>query len=358
MKHNFYAGPSRLSEYTLKHSAESILDFAGTGLSILGISHRSKEFIAVMDEASAIVKELLDVPAGYSVIFLQGGASLQFSMVPYNLLVKKAAYLNTGSWASKAMKEAPHFGEVVEVASSKDKNYNYIPQGWEANVPNDADYLHYTTNNTIYGTQIHTDPNVNVPLVSDMSSDIFSRPIDVSKYGLIYAGAQKNIGPSGICLAIVKDELLGKTDRYIPTILNYKTHIDNGSMFNTPPTLAVYSSLLSLRWYKNELGGIKVIQKQNIEKAQILYDEIDRNKLFKCTVANEKDRSLMNVCFIMNEEYKDLEKEFLTFAESRDLLGLKGHRSAGGFRASIYNAQRVESIKALIQAMKDFEAKK
>lgn len=357
MKHNFYAGPSRLSEYTLKQSAAAVLDFAGTGLSILGISHRSKEFIAVMDEAKSLVKELLDVPAGYSVIFVQGGASQQFCMIPYNLLSKKAAYVNTGSWSSKAMKEAPMFGEVIEAASSKDANFNYIPKGWEANVPSDVDYVHYTTNNTIFGTQFHTDPEVNAPLVADMSSDIFSRPIDVSKYAAIYAGAQKNIGASGITLVIIKDEFLGKVDRQIPTILDYRTHIKNESMFNTPPTLAVHTCLMSLKWYKEELGGIENIQKRNINKAVLLYDEIDRNKLFAGTVANAEDRSLMNACFVMADEYKDLEADFLKFAQERDILGIKGHRSVGGFRASIYNAQRITSIEALIRAMKDFEAK-
>lgn len=357
-KHNFYAGPSRLSDYTIKHSAEAVTNFAGTGLSILEISHRSKEFVAVMDEATRLVKELLDVPQGYSVIYVQGGASLQFSMVPYNLLSKKAAYVVSGSWASKAMKEAPAFGEVVEVASSKDKNYNYIPKGWESKVPTDADYLHYTTNNTIFGTQFHSDPNVCVPLVADMSSDIFSRPIDVSKYGLIYAGAQKNIGPSGITLVIVKDDMLGKCTRHIPTMMDYRTHIKDESMFNTPPTLAVYSCLMSLKWFKEELGGIAKIEKMNIAKAKILYDEIDRNKMFAGTVANAEDRSLMNACFVLTEDYKELEKDFLKLAEDRGILGLKGHRSVGGFRASIYNAQTVESINVLVQAMKDFEAKR
>jgi len=353
--HNFYAGPSRLSEYAIKKTAEAVIDFAGTGLSIMGVSHRSKEFIAVMDEAVALVKELLHVPDGYSVLFLQGGASTQFLMAPYNFMDKKAAYVNTGAWANKAQKEAKYFGEVVEVASSKDKNYSYLPKGWEKDVPADASYLHYTSNNTIYGTQFAKDPEVAVPLICDMSSDIFSRPIDISKYAAIYAGAQKNIGPSGVALAIVKDELLGQIEREIPTMLDYRTHIKSGSMFNTPPTLAVFTALQSLKWYK-ELGGVENIQALNVEKTGLLYEEIDRNKLFVPTVADKADRSLMNVTFVMTEEYKELEPKFLDFVKPLDIVGIKGHRSVGGFRASTYNAQTKESIQALVKAMKDFEA--
>jgi phosphoserine aminotransferase len=350
-KHNFYAGPSILPEFTMKKTAEAVMNFAGTGLSVMEVSHRSKEFVAVMDQAQALVKELLRVPDGYSVLFLQGGASTQFLMAPYNLLNKKAAYLNTGSWASKAIKEAKLLGEVVEVASSKDANFNYIPKKYS--VPADAEYLHITTNNTIFGTEILSDPDVAVPLVGDMSSDIFSRPLDVSKYSLIYAGAQKNLGPSGATLVIVKDDALGKVERVIPTILNYKIHIENGSMFNTPSTLAVFGCLQTLIWLK-ENGGVEAMEKVNIEKAAILYDELDRNKLFMPTVPNPEDRSRMNVTFVMAPEYVELEKEFNDFASAKGMVGLKGHRSVGGFRASIYNAMPIDSVKALVGSMQEF----
>lgn len=353
-KHNFYAGPSILPEYTIKNTADAVLDFAGTGLSILEVSHRSKEFVAVMDDAIRLFKELLDVPAGYQVIFVGGGASLQFCMVPFNLLKTKAAYLNTGEWASKAMKEAKGFGEVIEVASSKDKNFNYIPKNFT--VPSDADYFHITTNNTIYGTEIRKDLEVGVPLVADMSSDIFSRPIDVSKYGMIYGGAQKNLAPAGVTFALVKEDLLGKMDRHIPTMLDYRTHISKESMFNTPPVVAVYGALQTLKWLK-EQGGLKVMEKRNIEKATLLYDEIERNKLFKVAIADPEDRSLMNICFYMNDEYAELEKEFNDFASARGLVGIKGYRTVGGFRASTYNALPKESVQALVDAMKEFEAK-
>lgn len=353
-KHNFYAGPSILPEITKKNTAEAALDFAGTGLSVMEVSHRSKEFDAVMAEAQSLVKELLKVPEGYSVLFLQGGASLQFLMAPYNLMDKKAAYLITGVWAKKAVKEAKFFGEVVEVASSADANFNYIPKDYE--VPADVSYLHITTNNTIYGTQLASEPQVNVPLIGDMSSDIFSHPIDVSKYDLIYAGAQKNLGPSGATLVIVKDEALKKVQRTIPTILNYQTHIDSGSMFNTPATLPVFACLQTLQWLKAN-GGIEAMEKVNIEKAGILYDEIDRNKLFASTVPNKADRSLMNVTFVMTPEFAALEQEFLAFATERGMIGIKGHRSVGGFRASIYNAMPIESVKALITVMQEFEEK-
>ncbi|MEL7589115.1 MAG: 3-phosphoserine/phosphohydroxythreonine transaminase [Prolixibacteraceae bacterium] len=352
-KHNFYAGPSILPEFTKQKVAEAALNFAGTGLSVMEISHREKEFIAVMDEAIALVKELLKVPEGYSVLFLQGGASLQFLMAPYNLFKSKVAYLNTGVWASKAMKEAAFFGEVVEVASSKDKNFNYIPKSYT--VPADVDYLHITTNNTIFGTELKVDPVVNVPLVGDMSSDIFSRPVDVSKYDLIYAGAQKNLGPSGATLVIVKNEALGKTGRPIPTMLDYQVHIKGESMFNTPSTLPVFAALQTLIWLK-ELGGVEAIEKVNIAKADLLYAELDRNKLFIPTVPAVEDRSRMNVTFVMAEGYENLEKDFLAFANSKGMVGLKGHRSVGGFRASIYNALPIESVQALVDAMNEFEA--
>lgn len=352
-KHNFSAGPSVLPEFTKEETAKAIMDFAGTGLSVMEVSHRGAEFQAVVDETVSMVKEILNVPEGYSVLLLQGGASLQFYMVPLNLLVKKAAYLNTGVWAGKALKEAKLVGEVIEVASSKDKNFNYIPKGYV--VPDDVDYLHITTNNTIYGTELHSDPEVNVPLVADMSSDIFSRPIDVSKYDLIYAGAQKNLGPAGLTLVIVKDEVLGKTGRTLPSMLDYKVHIDNGTMFNTPPCLSIFASLQTLKWLKN-LGGVEAIQKINVAKAKLLYDELDRNRLFKAVVPNPEDRSLMNICFVMNDGFEELEKDFLTLAKQRGLDGLKGHRSVGGFRASTYNALPTESVQALIDAMKEFEA--
>ena len=353
-KHNFSAGPSILPEFTKEETAKAIMDFAGTGLSIMEVSHRGAEFQAVVDESIALVKELLEVPEGYSVLLLQGGASLQFYMAPLNLLVKKAAYLNTGVWASKAIKEAKLLGEVVEVASSKDKNYTYIPTGYE--IPSDADYFHITTNNTIYGTELHNDPEVSIPLVADMSSDIFSRPVDISKYDLIYAGAQKNLAPAGLTLVIVKDAALGKTGRTLPTMLNYQTHVDNGSMFNTPPCVAIYAALQTLKWLK-QLGGVAAIEKNNAQKAKMLYDELDRNKMFKAVVPDPNDRSVMNICFVMNDGYAELEKEFLALAKQRGLEGLKGHRSVGGFRASIYNALPVESVQALIDAMKEFESK-
>ena len=349
--HNFYAGPSILSEYTIKNTAAAVENFAGMGLSLLEISHRSKEFVAVVDEAQALIKELLNVPEGYEVVFVGGGASLQFCMAPFNLLKKKAAYLDTGTWSSKAIKEAKLFGEVDVVASSKDKNYTYIPKDYT--VPEDVDYFHVTTNNTIYGSEIRKDLDVKVPMVADMSSDIFSRPIDVSKYDLIYAGAQKNLAPAGVTLAIVRVDALGKVDRVIPTMLNYKTHIDKGSMYNTPPVLPIFSALQTLKWYK-EQGGVEAMEKKDIENAAILYDEIDRNKLFRGTVAPE-DRSIMNVCFVMNDEYKELEADFNAFATSKGIVGIKGHRSVGGFRASLYNAMPKSSVEVLIAAMKEFE---
>ena len=350
-KHNFNAGPSILPQEAINQTAKAILDFNGIGMSIMEISHRSKDFQAVMDEAVALFKELLNIPEGYSVLFLGGGASLQFCMIPYNLLEKKAAYLNTGVWANKALKEAKLFGEVIEVASSKEANFTYIPKDYV--IPTDADYFHITTNNTIYGTEIHKDLDSPVTLVADMSSDIFSRPIDVSKYGMIYGGAQKNLAPAGVTFVIVKDELLGKVSRPIPTMLDYRTHIKEGSMFNTPPVVPIYAALQTLKWLKS-LGGLSAMQKINKEKAGILYDEIDRNRLFKGTAVAE-DRSLMNICFVLNEEYKDLEEEFAKFASGRGMVGIKGHRLVGGFRASTYNALPKESVIALVNCMKDFE---
>ena len=313
-KYNFNAGPSMLPREVIENTAKQILDFNGSGLSLMEISHRAKDFQPVVDEAEALIKELLSVPEGYSVIFLGGGASLQFTQVPANFLHTKAAYLNTGTWANKAMKEAKLYGEVVEVASSKDANYTFIPKNFD--VPADADYLHITTNNTIYGTEIRKDLDVCVPLIADMSSDIMSRPVDVSKYDCIYAGAQKNMSMAGVTVIIVKNDKIGKASRQLPTMLNYVTHVEKGSMFNTPPVVPIYSLLETMRW-----------------------------------------RSLMNICFVMNEEYAELEKPFFEFATERGMVGVKGHRSVGGFRASCYNAQTIEGCNALVAAMKEFEAK-
>ena len=354
-KYNFNAGPSILPQETVDQTVEAIKNFAGTGLSLMEVSHRSKEFQAVMDETVALFKEILNIPEGYSVVFLGGGASLQFCMVPYNLLEKKAAYLNTGTWASKALKEAKLFGEVVEVASSKADNYTYIPKNYA--IPADADYFHITTNNTIFGTELHKDIDSPVPLVADMSSDIFSRPVDVSKYGMIYGGAQKNLGPAGVAFVIVKDEILGKVSRPIPTMLDYRTHIKEGSLFNTPPVVSVYASLQTLKWLKS-IGGTPEMYRRNKEKAALLYAEIDRNKLFKGTVTVKEDRSIMNICFVMNDEYKDLEAEFQQFSASKGMVGLKGHRSVGGFRASTYNALPKEAVQALVDCMQEFEKAK
>jgi len=353
-KYNFNAGPSILPEFTIQETVKAIQDLNGSGLSIMEISHRSKDFEAILDEAVSLFKELLSVPEGYSVLFLGGGASLQFCMIPYNLLNTKAAYLNTGTWASKALKEAKIFGEVVEVASSKEANFNYIPKSYT--VPSDVDYFHITTNNTIFGTELHKDLDVKVPLVADMSSDILSRPIDVSKYALIYGGAQKNLGPAGVAFVIIRNDILGKVKRQIPSMLDYKLQIENGSMYNTPPCVPIFACLQTMKWLK-KLGGVAEMEKINIKKAKILYDEIDRSKLFKGTAAKE-DRSLMNVCYVMEDQYKHLEEEFLEFAKKKGMVGIKGHRSVGGFRASIYNAMPVEGVEALVAAMQEFEKSK
>ena len=341
-----------LPREVIEATAAACLDFEGSGLSLMEISHRAKNFQPVVDKAVELVKELLDVPEGYSVIFLAGGASTEFCRVPYKFLEKKAAYLNTGTWAKKAMKEAKLFGEVVEVASSADDNYTYIPKGFA--IPEDADYLHVTSNNTIFGTEMRYDLDSPVPLVADMSSDIFSRPVDVSKYNCIYAGAQKNVSMAGVNIVIVKEAALGKVSRQIPTMLDYATHVKSGSMFNTPPVVPIYCAMKNLEWMKKN-GGVEAMAKRAEERADMLYAEIDRNKLFRGTV-KEEDRSLMNICFVMNDEYKELEADFLQFATDRGMVGIKGHRSVGGFRASCYNAQTVEGVQALIQSMKDFEA--
>ena len=352
-KYNFGAGPSILPQEVMKATADACVEFQGMGLSLMEISHRTKEFQAVMDEAQALFKELLNIPEGYSVLFLGGGASLEFCMVPYNLLNKKAAYLNTGVWAKKALKEAKLFGEVVEVASSADANYTFIPKGYT--IPADADYFHITTNNTIYGTELHEDLDCPVPLVADMSSDIFSRPVDVSKYGLIYGGAQKNLSMAGVTFVIVKNELLGHVDRPIPTMLDYRTHVEKGSMFNTPPVVPIFCALQTLKWIKAN-GGVEAMQKRAEERAEVLYSEIDRNKLFRATVTAKEDRSYMNICFVMADEYKELEADFLKFATEHGMSGIKGHRSVGGFRASCYNAMPLEGVKALVACMQEFEA--
>ena len=353
-KYNFGAGPCILPREVIEKTASAILDFNGIGLSIAEISHRSKDFQPVMDEAMALVKEVLNVPEGYSVLFLGGGASLEFCMIPFNFLVKKAGYLNTGVWAKKAIKEAKLFGEVVEVASSADENYTYLPKNFD--VPTDLDYLHITTNNTIYGTEYHKDLDVPVRMIADMSSDIFSRPVDVSKYDCIYGGAQKNLSMAGVTFIIIKDEVLGRVQREIPTMLDYRTHIKKGSMFNTPPVVPVYTALENLRWIKAN-GGVVAMEKLAKERADIVYGEIDRNKLFRGTVKCEQDRSYMNICFVLNDEYAELQDEFFKFATERGMVGIKGHRDVGGFRASCYNAMTVEGCKALVETMKEFEAK-
>ena len=349
--HNFNAGPCILPKSAINAGIEALKDFKGSGMSVIEISHRTKDWEAVMSECEALWKELLSIPDGYKVLFLGGGASTQFCMVPFNLLNKKASYLETGVWAKKALKEAKGFGEVTVVASSADKNFTYIPKGYE--IPKDADYFHITTNNTIYGTEIHEDYDSPVTLVADMSSDIMSRPIDVSKYGLIYGGAQKNVGPAGVAFVIVREDILGKVDRYIPTILDYRTQIGESSMFNTPPVFPIFIMNETLKWVKS-IGGLKKMHLMNQEKSALLYNEIDRNPLFVGTAVKE-DRSLMNICFVMEEKYKDLDGEFLEFAKNSGMIGIKGHRSVGGFRASTYNALPKESIQALINCMQEFE---
>lgn len=350
-KYNFNAGPSMLPREVVEQTAAAVLDYNGMGLSLMELSHRSAEFKPILDEARLLLKELLDVPAGYEVLFLGGGASMHFCMVPYNLLGKKAAYLNTGVWSSKAIKEARLFGEVVEVASSADQAFSYIPKQFD--IPADADYLHVTSNNTIYGTQMRHDPDSPVPLVADMSSDILSRPVDVSKYNCIYGGAQKNLAQSGLSFVIVKESALGKAGRAIPSILDYGVHIANGSMFNTPPTLPIYTALCNLRWVR-EQGGVVEMARRAEERAAIVYDEIDRNPLFRGTAADE-DRSFMNIDFVMSQGYEDLEQRFVEYAVERGVVAIKGHRSVGGFRASCYNAMPLEGARVLAACMRDFE---
>ena len=352
-KYNFNAGPSMLPREVVEATASAVLDYNGMGLSLMELSHRSAEFKSLLDEARSLLKELLDVPQGYEVLFVGGGASMHFCMVPFNFLNRKAAYLNTGTWASKAMKEAMLFGEVVEVASSADKNFSYIPKAFC--VPADADYLHVTSNNTIYGTQLHADLDSPVPMIADMSSDILSRPVDVSKYNCIYGGAQKNLAQSGLSFVIVKENALGKVERSIPSILDYRVHISNGSMFNTPPTLPIYTALCNLRWIK-EQGGVVEMERRALQRAEILYDEIDSNPMFCATVQGE-DRSYMNVDFVMAPGYDDLEKVFTEYAASRGVVAITGHRSVGGFRASCYNAMPLEGVRELAGCMRDFSKK-
>ena len=351
MKHIFNAGPCVLPQQAIDNAIEALRDFKGTGVSLISISHRTKEWEETMDETRALWKELLGIPDDYETVFLGGGASLQFLYVAMNFLEKKAAYLDTGVWAHKALKEAAGLGNAYALASSADKNYSYIPKDYE--IPTDLDYFHITTNNTIYGTEIKHDIDCPVPLIADMSSDILSRRVDVSKYALIYGGAQKNAGTAGVAFAIIRKDALGKVARYLPTMLDYRTHIDKGSMFNTPPVFAVYIMNETLKWLKG-IGGVDAMHEIDERKAAALYAEIDRNALFKGTAAVE-DRSIMNVPFVMAEGYEELAPKFLEFAKECDLVGLKGHRSVGGFRASLYNACTEEDVAALIKAMQEFE---
>lgn len=352
--HVFNAGPCILPEAAIDNAIAALKDFKGTGVSVLSISHRTKEWEETMNECRSLWKELLHIPDTHEVVFLGGGASLQFLYVAMNFLEKKAAYLDTGVWAHKALKEAQGIGDAYAIACSKDKNYTYIPKGYE--IPADLDYLHITTNNTIYGTEIHEDMDVPCPLIADMSSDIMSRPVDVSKYDLIYGGSQKNVGPAGVIFAIIRKDALGRVTRYIPTMLDYRTHVDKESMFNTPPVFAIYVMNETLKWVKS-MGGVEAIYEINKKKAQLLYDEIDRNSMFIGT-AEKEDRSLMNVCFVMAPGKEDLQDEFMAFAKSKKMVGIKGHRSVGGFRASIYNACPIEDVQALVDCMKEFEALK
>ncbi|WP_108867293.1 3-phosphoserine/phosphohydroxythreonine transaminase [Aquimarina aquimarini] len=351
-KHNFSAGPCILPQEVFKEASQAVLDFNNSGLSILEISHRSKDFVDVMEEARSLALELLGLEGkGYKALFLQGGASTQFLMTAYNLLQTKAGYLNTGAWSDKALKEAKFFGEIIEVASSKDSNFNFIPKGFD--IPNDLDYLHLTSNNTIYGTQLKEFPSTNVPLVCDMSSDIFSRQLDFSKFSIIYAGAQKNMGPAGATLVIVKEDIFGEIERQIPSMLDYQVHISKGSMFNTPPVYSVYVSMLTMRWLK-KLGGIAAIEELNEKKSKLIYSEIDLNPLFK-GFASKEDRSNMNATFTLANE--DLKETFDAMWNEAGINGINGHRSIGGYRASMYNAMTLESVATLVDIMGDLERK-
>lgn len=353
--HNFNAGPCVLPKQAIESAIAAIRDFDNTGIGILEISHRTPGWERIMAETEQLWRDLLNIPEEYAIMFLGGGASTQFFTVAANLLNKKAAYLQTGVWAKKAIKEAKFYGEVEVVASSEDKTYSYIPKGYK--IPTDADYFHITTNNTIYGTEIHEDMDSPVTLVADMSSDIMSRPVDIKKYGLIYGGAQKNVGPAGVTFVIVRKDILGKVERKLQTMVDYRTHygeeVKNRSMFNTPPVFSIFVMHETLKWVK-EMGGVEAMYKRNKEKAALLYGEIDRNSLFVGTAAKE-DRSLMNVCFVMAPGHEALQDEFMAFAKERGMVGIKGHRSVGGFRASIYNACPIESVQALVDCMQEFE---
>ena len=352
-KHNFNAGPSILPQEVLENAAKAIIDFNGSGLSLLSISHRTKDFDDVLAEADALFRELLNIPDNYRIFYIGGGASTMFYEVPANFLGRKAAYVNTGVWSKKAIKEAKRYGEVEVLASSEDRNFTYIPKGFA--IPADADYLHITSNNTIYGTEYHEDIDSPVPLVADMSSDILSHPIDVSKYAMIYGGAQKNLAPAGVVFAIIREDMLDKQVRDLPTMVSFRTHVENNSMFNTPPVFPIYVLKETLKWLKS-IGGVEEIWRRNREKAALLYDEIDRNPLFVGT-ATEEDRSLMNICFVMADGYEELAPEFLEFAKSQGMVGIKGHRLVGGFRASCYNALPKESVEALVACMQEFARK-
>ena len=349
--HVFNAGPCLLPQVAIDNAIEALKDFKGTGVSLISISHRTKGWEETMEECRSLWKEILNIPDTHEVIFLGGGASLEFLYVAMNYLEHKAGYLDTGVWAKKALKEADGIGDAIAIASSADKNYSYIPKGYT--IPTDLDYFHITTNNTIYGTEIKEDIDCPVPLIADMSSDILSRRVDVSKYALIYGGAQKNAGPAGVTFAIIRKDSLGKVSRYIPTMLDYRTHIDKGSMFNTPPVFPIFVMNETLKWLKS-IGGIDAIHAIDIKKAETLYAEIDRNSLFTGTAAKE-DRSIMNVCFVMAPGYENLQDEFMEYAKACGMVGIKGHRSVGGFRASIYNACTQEDVEALVKCMQDFE---
>lgn len=355
-KHNFSAGPAVLPASVLKEASKSALNYEGGGLSLLELSHRGPEFTAVLEEANALMKEIIGLPEGYRTLWLSGGASSQFHMIPMNLLPENgfAAHVNTGTWASNAIKEGKGIGNIEVLASSEASNFNYIPKGFK--IPKEAAYLHLTSNNTIYGTQLQRFPKSPVPIVCDMSSDFLSRPFDINQFGLIYAGAQKNLGPAGTTVVIIREDMLGKVQRYLPTMLDYRVFIKNDSMFNTPPVFPIYVSMLTLRWIKKS-GGLAAIGRKNKAKATILYNEMDQNPLFKGTVAKE-DRSLMNICFVMEDKYKALEGEFMKECEANDMSGLKGHRSVGGFRASTYNALPKASVQALADLMSDFAKRK
>ncbi len=351
-KHNFNAGPSILPQEVLEKAAQAIVDLNGSGLSLLSISHRTKDFEDVLAEAKATFTELLNIPENYKIIFLGGGASTQFFNIPANFLNKKAGYINTGVWAKKAIKEAKLYGEVVELATSADKNFTYIPKG--VTIPSDLDYVHITSNNTIYGTEYHADLNTSVPVIADMSSDILSRDIDITKYAMIYGGAQKNLGPAGVAFVIIREDLLESVERELPSMVNYNTHVSNDSMFNTPPVFAIYIVNEVLKWVKS-IGGVKEMSRRCAEKADLLYSEIERNSMFVGTALKE-DRSNTNICFVMSEGNEEKAPEFMEFAKSKGMVGIKGHRLVGGFRASCYNALPRESVEALVACMQEFES--